>query len=386
MASRSAALTFGTVLLCASAIILVSGHGRLRSPPGRSTMWRDGFRTVKNYQDNELNCGGRWFQWGVHGGKCGVCGDPWGQPQENQPPGKYSRPFLAKCYQYGTRYIDAHVELTANHLGFMQFRLCPNNDFKKPVTQECLDQNLLDISNEKGKLIGKKVRIYSQAQDIFLKLSIPENLTCSQCVLQWRYVAGNSWGCAQTNGRRRCANGLGGQESFWACADIAIVPDCRNPRDDIPSGDRTRADKQEGSNNSRVGQAGADKQEGSNNSRGGQAGADKQEGSNNSQAGADGADSSNGRKTKAPASTSNGSTSGRSKSSDNSKKPKKDPFIEDLKEKMTRSPPKVFTRAPRPFLKCVAVGMWAGQPHMARWCGYNCITGFCPKTMCHCGN
>lgn len=37
----------------------VAGHGRMLDPPGRSSMWRLGFPTPKNYDDNGLNCGGR---------------------------------------------------------------------------------------------------------------------------------------------------------------------------------------------------------------------------------------------------------------------------------------------------------------------------------------
>lgn len=39
------------------------------------------------------------------------------------------------------------------------------------------------------------------------------------CVLQWRYVAGNNWGiCSDGKG----ALGCGPQEEFRACADITI--------------------------------------------------------------------------------------------------------------------------------------------------------------------
>ncbi|GFS24377.1 cell wall integrity and stress response component 4-like, partial [Elysia marginata] len=166
----------------------------------------------------------------------------------------YARPILARCYdvESGSRYIDAHVELTANHLGYMQFRLCANNDFTKPVTQDCLDENLLQISSRSGKRIGKTLKLNSRhVLDIYVKLIIPDNLTCSQCVLQWSYVTANSWGCRMIDTRRRCAMGLGGQETFWACSDIAIVPDCRKLRDDKSSDPPTQhTGGQKGNNNS----------------------------------------------------------------------------------------------------------------------------------------
>lgn len=36
----------------------VSGQGRLLMPPGRSSMWRLGYNTPVNYNDNALSCGG----------------------------------------------------------------------------------------------------------------------------------------------------------------------------------------------------------------------------------------------------------------------------------------------------------------------------------------
>jgi len=36
----------------------VNGHARLLEPPGRSSMWRFGFGTPVNYNDNQLFCGG----------------------------------------------------------------------------------------------------------------------------------------------------------------------------------------------------------------------------------------------------------------------------------------------------------------------------------------
>ena len=47
------------LLFAASLLTLSEGHGRLREPPSRGSMWRDGFSNPPNYNDNELNCGGR---------------------------------------------------------------------------------------------------------------------------------------------------------------------------------------------------------------------------------------------------------------------------------------------------------------------------------------
>ena len=48
---------------------VVWGHGRLRQPPGRSTMWRYGYDTPENVNDHETNCGGFGKQWNQNDGK-----------------------------------------------------------------------------------------------------------------------------------------------------------------------------------------------------------------------------------------------------------------------------------------------------------------------------
>ena len=49
-------------------------------------------------------------------------------------------------------------------------------------------------------------------------LVIPD-VACDRCVLQWRYHAGNGWGCDEPND---CGMGKGDQEEFYNCADIRI--------------------------------------------------------------------------------------------------------------------------------------------------------------------
>jgi len=52
-------------------------HGRMMEPPSRASMWRVGFPTPKNENDNALYCGGFGVQYQQNGGRCGICGDPW---------------------------------------------------------------------------------------------------------------------------------------------------------------------------------------------------------------------------------------------------------------------------------------------------------------------
>lgn len=47
-----------SVLVVVDLISKIAGHGMLLDPPGRSSMWRAGFPTPINYDDNSLFCGG----------------------------------------------------------------------------------------------------------------------------------------------------------------------------------------------------------------------------------------------------------------------------------------------------------------------------------------
>ena len=47
-----------TVVMMTMTLRSVSSHGRLVEPPSRSSMWRYGFNTPHNYDDNAINCGG----------------------------------------------------------------------------------------------------------------------------------------------------------------------------------------------------------------------------------------------------------------------------------------------------------------------------------------
>ncbi|KAL1454433.1 hypothetical protein WDU94_010691 [Cyamophila willieti] len=212
----------------------VTSHGRLIEPPSRASMWRYGFNTPPNYNDHELYCGGFTNQWQKNGGKCGICGDPWqSQPRPNEAGGKYATGTIVRKYRAGSTFT-IRVELTANHRGYFEFRLCPNNNVKVAATQECLDQYVLrrsrltrdadDEYHETRFYPGPENKVYE------MKYKLPSDLTCTQCVIQWKYIAGNNWGmCPNGTG----AVGCGPQEEFRACADIQIS-DLKGDADDTP--------------------------------------------------------------------------------------------------------------------------------------------------------
>ncbi|CAN7940817.1 unnamed protein product [Ixodes hexagonus] len=197
-------------------------HGRLMEPPSRSSMWRMGFKTPKNYNDNELFCGGYSVQWVRNNGRCGVCGDPWSMPnpRSNEAGGKYAKGIIVRRYKRG-QVINAMVQLTANHRGYFEFRLCPVNNPSVAATDECMALHPLRMADDPTGSTRYMVTS-GRSKEFNIKLKLPEDMTCSQCVFQWTYTAGNNWG--------RCENGSSGvgcgpQETFRGCADIAISDD-----------------------------------------------------------------------------------------------------------------------------------------------------------------
>ncbi|XP_031363886.1 uncharacterized protein LOC102674862 isoform X1 [Apis dorsata] len=209
-----------SLIFFASVILVrqISAHGRLIEPPSRASMWRYGFDTPHDYNDHECYCGGFTRQWQRNKGKCGICGDAWDAPTPrlHETGGKYGNGVIVRKYRTGS-VIPVRVELTANHHGYFEFRTCAMTYKDKEVDQNCLDQHLLQSKNGSIRYYpGPGNKIF----EAFYKL--PDDLTCAQCVFQWRYVAGNNWGdCGNGTG----AVGCGPQEEFRACADITIGDD-----------------------------------------------------------------------------------------------------------------------------------------------------------------
>ncbi|CAF0938333.1 unnamed protein product [Didymodactylos carnosus] len=176
----------------------------------KSSMWRMGFDVPPNYNDNSNYCGGMQNQWKRQNGKCGVCGDPWQGPKEHEKGGKYATGIIGRTYETGS-VINTTLDITANHLGFFEFRLCPLLNRRSRLTHECLDQYLLNIGDDLSSTTyylphGNKSYFYVPVQ-------LPENLTCKHCVLQWKYHAGNTWGKDKFG--RKCLGCADQQEEFY---------------------------------------------------------------------------------------------------------------------------------------------------------------------------
>ncbi|XP_070183104.1 uncharacterized protein [Littorina saxatilis] len=203
-------------ILVFSSFHSASCHGYLLEPPSRSSMWRVGFPTPKNWNDNSLFCGGYANQYSAQGGKCGICGDPYQGPRENEAGGTYATGTISRKYTQG-QIIDATVVVTANHLGWFEFKICPNNNPEKAATHDCLNRHVLQLADGSGS----KLYIGTTVGAIHVKLRLPADVTCTQCVLQWRWPVGNNFGdCPDGTHKLGC----GPQEEFYGCSDVEITP------------------------------------------------------------------------------------------------------------------------------------------------------------------
>ncbi|OWF46337.1 uncharacterized protein LOC110455843 [Mizuhopecten yessoensis] len=192
---------------------VVNGHGLMLDPPGRSSMWRVGFGTPSNYDDNGLNCGDLHQPLDFMSGNCGLCGDPLEQePKENEAGGKFATGIISKYY-HKAEIIKIKILLTSNHGGFFEFRLCENNDVTTRITRKCLKHLLVNPDTGETRY---PVVLSHQTIDVSAKL--PGNVTCSQCVLQWRYRTATTIHYTEDN-----CELCGDQEEFYACSDIAII-------------------------------------------------------------------------------------------------------------------------------------------------------------------
>lgn len=187
-------------------------------PPGRGTEWRKNEWPIeeaqKDYNDMETYCGGKGVQWNQNGGKCGVCGDNWAdpEPREHEDGGKFDTEIVSRTYLSG-QVVELQPEVTANHYGFIEFRLCARNDRSTKLTQDCF-QSLYNVKGEKQFNIG------SAKGKLKFKIQLPA-VKCEMCVIQWLYSAGNDWGdCGNGTSANGCSKT---PEQFYACANVAII-------------------------------------------------------------------------------------------------------------------------------------------------------------------
>ncbi|CAL1678311.1 unnamed protein product [Lasius platythorax] len=194
----------------------IYGHGMLMEPVNRGSAWRKGFKTPINYDDDGNYCGGLFVQ-KSNGGKCGLCGDDYKmpQPRPNENGGKYGTGTIVKTYKPG-QMIELVARITANHMGFFQYSICPLNHGKELETEECFAKYPLKMEDGSDRYVLKS----SNRGDYKMNAYLPKDLTCEHCVLRWEYVAGNNWGKCEDGTNKQ---GCGPQETFKSCSDISIA-------------------------------------------------------------------------------------------------------------------------------------------------------------------
>lgn len=200
---------------------LISGHGRLMDPPARSTAWReDSSRFPAYYNDMEMFCGGKPVQWNENSGKCSICGENWAKPKRFEKGGDLYRGHVVRNYQMNGK-IPISVELTTNHRGWFEFRLCNVDTMPSgEADHDCLNKILL--ADQNGRTRFNTPSQVEGWQGFFnTELVIPKNFKCNHCVLQWKWNVGNSHGYDFNTGEY-CL-GCGPQEQFYGCSDIRIV-------------------------------------------------------------------------------------------------------------------------------------------------------------------
>lgn len=82
----------------------------------------------------------------VNGGKCGICGDPYDALTKDHeaPDGKYANGIIVGEFQAGD-IIDVTIEITANHKGYLVFKLCPNDNILLDPLQDCFDKYVKSV-------------------------------------------------------------------------------------------------------------------------------------------------------------------------------------------------------------------------------------------------
>ena len=75
--------------------------------------------------------------------------------------------------------------MTANHKGYFTFKLCANNNTGQDPSQSCFDETVLRIvpsGEDRYYLTTFNTGVFT------LKLRLPPDIRCSQCILQWTYT------------------------------------------------------------------------------------------------------------------------------------------------------------------------------------------------------
>lgn len=88
--------------------------------------------------------------------------------------------FFVRRYKAGST-INVTVRLTASHMGYFEFSVCPLKTEKELETDKCFDQHYLLLADGSGHKFP--INTYG-AKDHVVRLVLPKDVTCKHCVLR----------------------------------------------------------------------------------------------------------------------------------------------------------------------------------------------------------
>jgi hypothetical protein len=230
-----------TLFIALAYIPIVTSHGLMMHPLSRQAL------NVDNSCPQCSSAGGVGAL-SQHGGKHGLCGDPYGEPEPraNEAGGKFYRQGVFSTYAQA-QVLDIEILTTTNHYGRFEFRVCNVRGGydsaarleRDELTEECLDENILVQANVPGSQSPGERYFYATPGDPVVKrykmhYQLPEELACdgetSHCVLQWHWLTlhncrPDDWPAeyALNKDYQDCNVGIQTEE-FWGCSDIRILP------------------------------------------------------------------------------------------------------------------------------------------------------------------
>ena len=72
--------------------------------------------------------------------------------------------------------------------GYFEFRLCEHNSINTRAQQSCFDDGILLTVHDTGT--SRYDVSEMKQQNYYFQLDMPNEVTCTQCILQWKYNAG----------------------------------------------------------------------------------------------------------------------------------------------------------------------------------------------------
>lgn len=137
-------------------------------------------------------------------------------------------PSKLLCGGFATRpsgsLVDVEVQITAQHQGFFQFKLCELGENMATKDEECFDRDDSIVPFADGSTIYSITDVFPESSSSRnsgfwypMQIKLPDQFECDHCVLQWRYHTGDS---TDENGT---GIGFGYQEELYGCADIKIT-------------------------------------------------------------------------------------------------------------------------------------------------------------------